>query len=88
MEPLPGVETWKLSGLRTRFSVLSRSSASFLSQMWLPPVRMFTPASKSSSAVRRMTPSPPAEFSPLAMTTSGRNFSLTSGSTVRTNLRP
>src|SRR3972149_6820609 len=36
--------------------------------MWLPEVMPSTPASKSSSAVVRVSPRPPAAFSPLAIT--------------------
>src|SRR3990172_4034931 len=68
--PRPSTPGGKLAGRRTFSSSRTRGNPSRLSQVWFPPVSTSTPASKSSRATGPVSPTPPAAFSPLAMTRS------------------
>ena len=61
---------------------------SFWSHRWSPVVMMSTPAAKISCAVAGVMPEPPAEFSPLAMTTSISNWRRKRGKSSFTARRP
>ena len=77
--PRPGAFAAMFAGRSIRGSASSIGRISGFWRVWLPPVSTSTPASSSSVAWRGEVPAPPAAFSQLTTTTSGRCSSRSSG---------